>query len=175
MSIKMDGRNIEGTLDFIKTTWKRMAPYNPLEYYFYDDWIGMQYKKEEAFAGLISVFTFIAILISCLGLFGLLVYLIERRAKEIGIRKINGAENIEIMVMLNKDFLKWVAISFILASPIAWFILNKWLQNFAYKTELNWWFFIFAGLIAIAITLLTVTWKSWLAARRNPTEIIREE
>ena len=175
MSIKMNSSNIEGTLDFIKATWKRIAPYSPMEYYFYDDWIGKQYKKEEAFAKLISVFTLIAILISCLGLFGLLTYLIERRAKEIGIRKINGAENIEIMLMLNQDFAKWVAISFILASPVAWFILNKWLQNFAYKTELNVWFFALAGLIALGIALVTVSWKSWLAARRNPAEAIKYE
>ena len=152
-----------------------MAPYSPMEYYFYDDWIGKQYKNEEAFARLISVFTLIAILISCLGLFGLLTYLIERRAREIGIRKINGAENFEIMVMLNRDFAKWVAISFLIATPIAWFILHKWLQNFAYKTELSWWFFAIAGLIALGIALVTVSWKSWLAARKNPTESLRSE
>ncbi|MDD4553186.1 MAG: ABC transporter permease [Bacteroidales bacterium] len=175
MSIKLNGADTKGTLDFIKATWKKMAPYSPMEYYFYDDWIGRQYKKDEAFARLISVFTFIAILISCLGLFGLLVYVIERRAKEIGIRKINGAETLEILVMLNKDFLKWVAIAFVIAAPIAWLLLYKWLQNFAYKTRLNGWFFLLAGLISVAIALLTVSWKSWLAARRNPAEVLREE
>lgn len=175
MSIKLNGTDTKGTLDIIKATWKKMAPYSPMEYYFYDDWIGRQYKKDEAFARLISVFTFIAILISCLGLFGLLVYVIERRAKEIGIRKINGAETLEILLMLNKDFLKWVAIAFLIAAPIAWFLMNKWLQNFAYKTRLNGWFFLLAGLISVAIALVTVSWKSWLAARRNPAEVLRDE
>jgi len=175
MSIKLNGINTEGTLDFIKATWKKMAPYSPMEYYFYDDWIGRQYKKDEAFARLISVFTFIAILISCLGLFGLLAYLIERQAKEIGIRKINGAETLEILVMLNKDFVKWVIIAFVIASPIAWFIQHKWLENFAYRTRLDWWFFLLAGLISVGIALFTVSWKSLQAARRNPAEIIREE
>ncbi len=175
MSIKLNGADTKGTLDFIKATWKKMAPYSPMEYYFYDDWISRQYKKDEAFARLISVFTFIAILISCLGLFGLLVYVIERRAKEIGIRKINGAETLEILVMLNKDFLKWVAIAFLIAAPIAWLLLHKWLQNFAYKTRLNGWFFLLAGLISVVIALVTVSWKSWLAARRNPAEVLRDE
>ncbi len=174
MSIKLNGADTKGTLDFIKATWKKMAPYSPMEYYFYDDWISRQYKKMN-FARLISVFTFIAILISCLGLFGLLVYVIERRAKEIGIRKINGAETLEILVMLNKDFLKWVAIAFLIAAPIAWLLLHKWLQNFAYKTRLNGWFFLLAGLISVVIALVTVSWKSWLAARRNPAEVLRDE
>ncbi|MEI7492696.1 MAG: FtsX-like permease family protein [Bacteroidota bacterium] len=175
MTIRMNGGNIEGTLDFIKAAWKKMAPYSPMEYYFYDDWVGRQYKNDEAFAKLISVFTFIAILISCLGLFGLLAYLIERRAREIGIRKINGARIIEIMVMLNKGFAIWVGVSFLLATPIAWFVMHKWLENFAYKTKLDWWFFVLAGLIALGIALLTVSWKSWFAASRNPAEVIREE
>jgi putative ABC transport system permease protein len=175
MSIKLNGTNTDGTLEFIKAAWNRMAPYSPMEYYFYDDWIGRQYKKDEAFARLIAVFTFIAILISCLGLFGLLAYMIERRAKEIGIRKINGAETLEILVMLNKDFVKWVIIAMVIATPVACFILHKWLENFAYKTRLDWWFFVLAGLISLGIALFTVSWKSWMAAKRNPAEVIREE
>ena len=175
MTIRIEGENVAGVMDYIKTTWKRIAPYSPFEYYFYDDWFDKQYRKEVAFGSLISVFTFIAILISCLGLFGLLAYLIERRAREIGIRKINGANNFEIIVMLNRDFAIWVGISFILAVPLAWVVLYKWLENFAYKTGLNWWFFAIAGLIAMGIALVTVSWKSWLAAARNPAEVIREE
>jgi len=175
LTIKMNSTNMAGTLDFIKTTWKKMAPYSPMDYYFYDEWVNRQYKKEEAFGSLISVFTLIAIIISCLGLFGLLAYLIERRSKEIGIRKINGAAILEIMVLLNKDFVKWVGISFFLAIPIAWLVLYKWLENFAYKTKLDWWFFTLGGIIALVIALLTVSWKSWFAARRNPAEVIREE
>ena len=175
MTIRLEGKSVTGTINLIKSSWKKMAPYSPMEYFFYDDWFDKQYRKEEAFGSLISVFTLIAIIISCLGLFGLLAYLIERRSKEIGIRKINGAKIIEIMVMLNKDFARWVGISFILATPIAWFVMHKWLENFAYKTKLDWWFFAFAGIIALLIALFTVSWKSWFAASRNPAEVIREE
>jgi len=175
MTVRLDGANDANTLDFIKKTWKTVAPYSPMEYYFYDEWFDRKYKKEEAFGSLISIFTFIAIFIACLGLFGLLSYLVERRAKEIGIRKINGAENTEIMVLLNRDFIKWVAVAFVLATPIAWFVLHTWLKNFAYKTELRWWFFALAGLVSLIIALVTVSWKSWFAAKRNPVEILKYE
>jgi len=99
----------------------------------------------------------------------------NERTKEIGIRKVNGAKIWEVMALLNKDFVKWVAIAFVIATPIAWYAMNKWLQNFAYKTELSWWIFALAGLLALGIALLTVSWQSWRAARRNPVEALRYE
>ncbi len=100
---------------------------------------------------------------------------IQQRTKEIGIRKVNGAQISEVLMMLNKDFVKWVAIAFVIATPIAWYAMHKWLENFAYKTELSWWIFALAGLIALGISLLTVSWQSWKAATRNPVEALRYE
>jgi putative ABC transport system permease protein len=97
------------------------------------------------------------------------------RTKEIGIRKVNGAKIWQVMLMLNTDFVKWVAIAFVIATPIAYFAMDKWLQNFAYRTPLSWWVFALAGLLALAIALLTVSWQSWLAARKNPVEALRYE
>jgi putative ABC transport system permease protein len=100
---------------------------------------------------------------------------INRRVKEIGIRKINGARVTEVMAMLNMAFLKWVAIAFIVACPVAWYVLHKWLENFAYKTSLSWGIFALAGIIALGIALITVSWQTWKAATRNPVEALRYE
>ena len=116
-----------------------------------------------------------AILIACMGLFTLTVLSVLQRTKEIGIRKVNGAKVSEVMAMLNKDLVKWVGIAFVIATPIAWFAMNKWLENFAYKTSLSWWIFALAGILALGIALLTVSWQSWKAATRNPVEALRYE
>ncbi len=110
-----------------------------------------------------------------MGLFGLSLFVAERRTKEIGIRKINGATITEILTMLNKSFVKWIAIAFVVATPIAYYAMTKWLENFAYKTALSWWIFALAGLSALLIALLTVSWQSWRAASRNPVEALRYE
>jgi putative ABC transport system permease protein len=133
------------------------------------------YKKDINRTNLISGLTIITILISILGLIGWSLLTTENRTKEIGIRKINGAKVSEVMTMLNRDFVNWVAIAFVLATPLAYYAMNKWLQNFAYKTEMNWWIFAIAGLLALGITLLTVSWQSWRAATRNPVEALRYE
>lgn len=110
-----------------------------------------------------------------MGLYGMITYMVEKRIKEIGIRKVNGAKISEILVLLNRDFLKWVAIAFVIATPIAYYAMYKWLENFAYKTELSWWIFALAGLLALGIALLTVSFQSWMAATRNPVEALRYE
>jgi putative ABC transport system permease protein len=99
----------------------------------------------------------------------------QRRIKEIGIRKVNGAEVIEILALLNKDFIKWVAIAFVSATPVGWYAMHKWLENFAYKTELSWWIFVLSGILAFVIALLTISWQSWRAAKRNPVEALQYE
>ncbi|NOR33581.1 MAG: FtsX-like permease family protein, partial [Bacteroidales bacterium] len=109
------------------------------------------------------------------GLLGLSAYSITRRRKEIGIRKTNGASSSHVMLILNKVFVIWVAVAFIIACPLAWFAMNRWLQNFAYKTELSWWIFALAGLLALLIALLTVSWQSWRAANKTPVESLRYE
>ncbi len=110
-----------------------------------------------------------------MGLFGLSLFVAERRTKEIGIRKVNGATIGEILKLLNAGFVKWIIIAFVIATPIAYYAMTKWLENFAYKTELSWWLFALAGLAALFIALLTVSWQSWKAASRNPVEALRYE
>jgi putative ABC transport system permease protein len=105
----------------------------------------------------------------------LIVFYLNQKRKEIGLRKINGARVTEIMFMLAKEFVKWMAIAFLIAVPVAWLVVDKWLQNFAYKTELNWWVFALAGSSAFCIAMLTVSWQSWKAATRNPVEALRYE
>jgi putative ABC transport system permease protein len=122
-----------------------------------------------------SYFMIVAISIAILGMMGLSVFLIERRTKEIGIRKVNGAKVSEILNMLNKDFIKWVIIAFAIALPVAWFGMHRWLENFSYKTELSWWIFALGGIIALGIALFTVILQSWRAATRNPVEALRYE
>jgi putative ABC transport system permease protein len=131
------------------------------------------YKSEEELQQIFTSFSVIAIIIACLGLFGLVLNSTQQHLKEIGIRKINGAKISEILIILNKDFIKWIVISFVIACPIALYAMHEWLNNFAYKTELSLWVFALAGLLALGIALLTVSWQSWRAATRNPVEVLR--
>ena len=175
VNIKVSGNNITGALGRIKDSWKEICPAFAFEYNFLDETYNLQYKSEKRFENLIFSFALLAVLIAGIGLFGLSIYSTERRIKEIGIRKINGARVTEVISMLNKDLIRWVAIAFIFACPLAWYAMNKWLNNFAYKTEISWWIFALAGIIAMGIALLTVSWQSWRAATRNPVEALRYE
>ena len=147
----------------------------PFDYFFLDNSFNAQYKTEERLSKLVGLFSAISVIIACFGLLGLVSFAAVRRRKEIGIRKVNGAKVSEVLTMLNKDFVKWVIIAFVVATPIANYAMNKWLESFAYKTELSWWIFALAGLLALGIALLTVSWQSWKAATRNPVEALRYE
>jgi putative ABC transport system permease protein len=162
-------------LAFLKTNWEKFAADKPFEYEFIDQRLRNMYDKEERLMKVFSSFSVLAIIIACLGLFGLISFMAETKIKEIGIRKINGAKVSEVMTMLNRDFVKWVAIAFIIATPIAYYAMNRWLESFAYKTDLSWWIFALAGLLALGIALLTVSWQSWKAATRNPVEALKYE
>jgi putative ABC transport system permease protein len=144
-------------------------------YTFFEDRLAGQYMNEKKMMTLTAFASLFAIFIAGLGLLGLSLYTAKNRNKEIGIRKVNGARISEVLFLLNKDFLKWVAIAFVIATPIAYYAMNKWLENFAYKTNLSWWIFALAGLLALGIALLTVSWQSWKAATRNPVEALRYE
>jgi putative ABC transport system permease protein len=174
-SIKVSQANLDRLIPFIEKTWSRQFPGNPIRYFFLDDYFNNQYQADQKFGRFFGLFSLLTIFIACLGLLGLSSYTISRRTKEIGIRKVNGAETGEILVLLNRDFIKWVAVAFVVATPLAWFAMNKWLENFAYKTTLSWWIFALAGLLALGIALLTVSWQSWRAATRNPVEALRYE
>jgi putative ABC transport system permease protein len=174
LNIKIS-ENIHENLEFIKKCYAELEPSTDIELVFYDDWIQNMYEQEEKQAKAVKIFALFAILISCLGLIGLIEQIATNKIKEIGIRKVNGAKISEILTMLNRDFIKWVAIAFVIATPIAWYAMNKWLENFAYKTTLSWWIFVLAGVLALGIALLTVSWQSWRAATRNPVEALRYE
>ena len=167
--------NFSQTLAAIKENWKTIIPDSNIEIGFFDQRLQEMYNAELRISGLFQYFSFVAIFIACIGLFGLSVFAIERKRKEIGIRKVNGSKVSQILAMLNKDFIKWVLISFVIASPLAWYVMSSWLQNFAYQTELHWWIFALAGILSIAIALLTVSVQSYKAATRNPVEALRYE
>jgi len=159
----------------IEKMWKRLVPGEPLEYTFLDDDFQKNYKIDRQMAGLVGSFTGIAILISCLGLFGLAAFAAERRTKEIGIRKVLGASVAGITGLLAKDFIKLVLIAIVIASPLAWWGLQKWLQDFAYQIKIQWWMFAIAGLIAVVIAFLTVAGQAVKAALTNPVKSLRSE
>lgn len=167
--------NYTQVIQFIKNTAHQFDSKNQFEVNFLDDSLNQLYSKEEKMGRFIEFVALWTILLSIAGLLGLVIFISRNRVKEIGVRKVNGATISEVIFLLNKDFVKWVAIAFVVASPIAWYFMNKWLENFAYKTNLSWWIFALAGLLALGIALLTVSWQSWRAATRNPVEALRYE
>ncbi|MFP4556602.1 MAG: ABC transporter permease [Bacteroidales bacterium] len=173
--IRVRGNQIAEAIRIIKEQWESTGVPVPLNYWFHDEVLEKHYTKDQQAKRLLLVLTFIAIAIACVGLYAISFFSILKRTKEIGIRKVNGAKIWQVMLMLNMDFVKWVAIAFVIATPIAYYVMDKWLQNFAYRTPLSWWVFALAGLLALAIALLTVSWQSWRAARRNPVEALRYE
>ncbi len=173
--LRVQAESFTQTLATINEKWKTILPDSNCDIGFFDQQLEDLYQSELRISGLFRYFSFVAIFIACIGLFGLSVFAIERKKKEIGIRKVNGSKVIQILTLLNKDFIKWVIISFVIASPIAWYTMNRWLQNFAYKTTLEWWIFLTSGLLAVVIALLTVSWQSWKAATKNPVEALRYE
>ena len=168
-------KSLYSVIQDIKSTASELSPSFPVEVNFFDQAVENMYQSELQFRRTFSLFAGCAIIICCLGILAMSLFASQRRIKEIGIRKVNGAKISEILAMLNKDFVKWVAIAFIIAVPIAWYAMKKWLQTFAYKTELSWWIFGLAGILALVIALLTVSWQSWRAATRNPVEALRYE
>lgn len=155
--------------------WKQVYGSTPFSYNFVDETFDEQYKSDEQAAKIIGYFTILAIIIACMGLFALSSFMAARRTKEIGIRKAMGATSQGIFLLLSKEFLKWVLIAVIIASPVAWIVMNKWLEGFAYRINLEVDIFILAAVIAIAIALLTVTWQSLKTALANPVEALRYE
>ena len=166
---------ISPVLRSIEGSWKKLNPNEPFEYSFLDEDFQKNYDAENRLSSLLGYFTAIAIIICCLGLFGLATFSAEQRTKEIGIRKVLGASVGGIVALLSKDFLKLVAVSIVIASPIAWYIMNKWLQDFAYRTNIGWMVFAVAGVLALLIALITVSFQAIRAAVSNPVESLRTE
>ena len=166
---------IRPMLQSLETVWQKLNPNEPFEYSFLDDEFQKNYVAENRLATVVGYFTFIAILISCLGLFGLASFNVEQRIKEIGIRKVLGATVGNVVLMLSKDFLKLVLIAVVIASPLAWYAMNKWLQNFAYRTQIGLSVFLITALAALLITLATVSFQAIKAALMNPVKSLRSE
>ena len=175
VSIKVSGTDMKTTLQSIAATWKKFAPDQPIRYSFLDESFANMYADVQRMGYIFTTFAILAILIACLGLFALSAFLAEQRSKEIGIRKVLGASVSGITKLLSLDFVKLVALAILIASPIAWWGMNKWLQGFAYREPVRWWIFASAGLVAILIALITVSFQAIKAAIMNPVRSLRTE
>jgi putative ABC transport system permease protein len=175
MLVNAKAGNISTLLNSIGKTWRTLNPNEPFEYSFLDEDFQRNYVAEDRRAAMVAFFTTIAILISCLGLFGLAAFSAEQRTKEIGIRKVLGASVGSIVALLSKDFIKLVVIALFIAAPIGWYFMNKWLEDFAYRIDIGWWVFAVAGLFAIIIAFATISLHATKAALANPTNNLRTE
>jgi putative ABC transport system permease protein len=175
MAVRLSPRATNATLDQIKLKWKTIFPEDPIQYTFVDEALHLSYLKEDQAYTLISLFSFLSFVIALLGLFGLSAFAAERRTKEIGIRKVNGAMAGNIFYTLCRQFGLWIAIAFIVALPVAWFTMHRWLQHFAYRTGISWWIFLLALLVSILVAGLTISWQTYRAANRNPVDALRYE
>jgi putative ABC transport system permease protein len=175
MNVRISDKNRAETLKFIRDTYQKHRNSRGFSYSYFDDLMAQKYQDEVRLRNLTLIFSVLAIIISMLGILGMAVFSCDRRTKEIGIRKANGASLTEILVMLNKDFLKWVVVSFVIACPFAWYVMQRWLENFAYRTELSWWIFVVTVCLNMVIALIAVNWHTIRVARRNPVAAIRNE
>ncbi len=173
--IRMKPEHITSTVESIRKMYNSFKPDIPMNFHFLDDDFDSLYRTEQRISLIVGYFSFLAIIISCLGLIGLSSFMTERRTKEIGIRKANGAKSIEIFSLLSKEYILLILISFLMASPIAWYAMHTWMQKFAYRTNMSWWIFALAGVIVMVITMLTVGIQSYKAAGKNPVEALRYE
>jgi putative ABC transport system permease protein len=175
LMIKISTENIPSTLDFLKKKWESLFPQYAFEFTFLNDDFQKMYKKETTTALIITYISLMALFVSCIGLFGLVLFTIDSRMKEVGLRKVVGSTSGGIVIMLNLEFIKWILVSFLIACPIIIYSMQKWLQYFAYRINLSWWIFAFAGIITIIISLLTVSWHTWNIASKNPVECLRHD
>lgn len=173
--VSTNSKDYKTLLTKIESIWKTHVASVPFEYVFLDDEVQEQYKSEITLARIINLFALMAVIVSCLGLFGLSAFAAEQRTKEIGIRKVLGAKIFQITTLLSRDFLKLVAIALLIASPVAWWAMNKWLQEFAYRVDISWWMFAAAGVISIIIAIVTVSFQAIKAAIANPVRSLRSE
>ncbi|MDP4131362.1 MAG: ABC transporter permease, partial [Bacteroidota bacterium] len=175
MSVKIKGSKAKEALAFIQSVWKNIFPDHGFEYQFLDDHFKEVYRTDAQITQMVGILAFLAILISCLGLFGLASHSAERRIKEIGVRKVLGASIPSIVNLLSRDFIRLVLVANLIAWPIAWFSVNHWMQDYAYRIGMSWWVFLLAGTLALIIALITVSLLAAKAAMANPVESLRNE
>jgi len=175
LTLNVSGENMPERIEQLEKKWKVLAPNLPLIYFFADEAYNYQYVEDQRFGNLFIGFASFAILISCLGLLGLTAFSITRRTREVGVRKVMGASVAEIIGLLSLDFIKLVLVAILLASPVAWYMMNQWLMEFAYRIEISPWIFILAGFIALSIAIVTVSFQAIKAALLNPIKSLRSE
>jgi putative ABC transport system permease protein len=173
--VKLGNGSVNSTIKKMRNLWDKILPHAPFKYRFLNDLLAAQYQTQKRWGAIMKMASAVAVLLACFGLFGLAMLAVNRRTKEIGIRKVLGASEASIVKLLSKDFLKLVAIGFVIAVPIGWYAMHRWLQNFAYKINMSWWIFLLAGGIALLIALATVSWQSVRAALANPVDSLRSE
>ena len=175
MSVKINGSRAKEALNYIESVWKKVNPGIPYEYHFLDDHFKEVYRADSQIGTIVGTLAILAIIISCLGLFGLASYSAEKRVKEVGIRKVLGASLQHIVFKLSKDFLKYVLIAALIALPLSWFAVDKWLQDYAYRVDISWWIFLVAVVLALLIALITISFQAIKAAIANPVKSLRTE
>jgi ABC-type antimicrobial peptide transport system permease subunit len=174
-SIKLSTTNMATSMQAIKKIWEQTFPDYVYEYKFLDDKIASFYKQENQLSQLYKLFAAIAIFLSCLGLYGLASFMAVQRIKEVGIRKVLGATAGNIVYLFSKEFIILISIAFLIATPLAWYFMNKWLQDYAYRIDISWWLFAAGGLVAIIIALATISFQAIKAAVANPVKSLRTE
>ncbi len=175
MIVKLKTKDVAGLLAAAKIKWTGFGTEEPFSYSFLDDRFNNTYQSEQKIGLILGIFAGLTIFVACLGLFGLAKFTAEQRTKEIGIRKVLGATVSGVVALLSKDFLKLVLVAFIIASPIAWYVMDKWLQDFAYRIDIGAWVFVIAALLAVIITIITVSFQAIKAALANPVNSLRTE
>ncbi len=174
-TVQLNGEQLKANIGELEKLYKKNFPGNPFEFFFVDEKYDQQYQNEQQYGAIFSIASGLAIFIACLGLFGLATFRVEQRRKEIGIRKVMGANVSQITTLFTKDFLQLVLVAFLIATPLSWYVMNEWLQEFAYRTEINWWIFVIAGIVAVLIAAITVSSQALKAAISNPIDTLKRE
>jgi putative ABC transport system permease protein len=175
MAIRLSPDDTRSAMNEIEKLWSSVFPEDPIQYVFVDEALRLSYLKEDQAQSLITVFAFFSLVIALLGLFGLSAFALERRTKETGIRKVNGARPADILFVLTRQFAAWILAAFIISVPVSWYAMHRWLQHFAYRTEISWWIFLLAFMISVLVAGATICWRTYLAAIRNPVDALRYE
>jgi putative ABC transport system permease protein len=173
--VKLDTRDIPQSMSQLESAFRQVMPHSAFQYQFVDDYLQKLYQTEARTASVVNVFSLLSILVSCLGLFGLAAFAAEQRVKEIGIRKALGASVAGITSLLVRDFLKWVLLAVVIATPVAWYLMDRWLSDFAYRIDMQAWWFLLAGAVALLVAVLTVSFQSIRAALENPVKALGGE
>ncbi len=172
---KVNAQNVSGLLETVKKEWLAASPGVPFNYSFLDDRFQATFQSEQKTATILGIFSGLTIFVACLGLFGLAIFTAEQRTKEIGIRKVLGASVSQIVKLLSRQFIKPVIIANLIAWPVSWMLMNKWLNDYAYRTDISWWIFVVVAVIGVALTIFTISFQSIRSAIANPVDSLKEK